>query len=86
MTDKDKDQMNLYGSPFALKRYHNYDGGVKWVYHSDYFGHQIYRAHHMDGRPAALYRCLIPNQGVIVVGDGLYQCKTAVKEYLKGAA
>ena len=72
----------IFGNPFAIKRYLRYDASYQWKFHSDYKTLLIERCY--DGtQPKACYRAIYNRRNVVIVGEGLAQVKAAITRYFK---
>ena len=73
--------MNTYGDKFAVNRFCRY-ASLQWKEHSRYKGFMIERCY--DGsQPKACYRAFDEKNDTVIVGEGLYQCKSAITRYLE---
>ena len=76
--------MNTFGDKFAVNRFYRY-ANLQWKEHSKYKGLMIERCY--DGsQPKACYRAIDEENDTVIVGEGLYQCKSAITRYLEAKA
>ena len=76
--------MNTFGDKFAVNRFYRY-ANLQWNEHSKYKGFMIERCY--DGsQPKACYRAIDEKNDTVIVGEGLYQCKSAITRYLEAKA
>ena len=74
--------VSVFGSLFAIRRYNRY-AGLQWKEHSKYKGLVIERCY--DGeQPKACYRALDAPARYLIVGEGLWQVKNTITQFLDG--